>query len=66
MTFKYNYYAVRWEYVKFGDDEAEIFRQNKKSLQKLKITEFQKIILKSFCFFLLAEIFVYFLHKWIG
>ena len=36
-----------WQYVRFGEEEAEIFEKDKISLEKLKITEFQKMILKS-------------------
>jgi hypothetical protein len=39
--------AFVWEYVRFGEDEAEIFDENKRSLEKLKLTEFQKMILKT-------------------
>ena len=39
--------AVYWEYVQFGENVAEIFRKNNDSLEKIKLTEFQKIILKS-------------------
>ena len=46
MLFEEDWYAAAWEYVRFGDDEAETFWPSKTSLQKLKVTEFQKMILK--------------------
>jgi hypothetical protein len=47
MQFKNDYHAVDWQYVQFGEEEAEIFEKNKRSLQKIKLTEFQKMILES-------------------
>jgi hypothetical protein len=52
MTFEEDNYAVLWKYVRFGEDEGEIFWPKnfwpkKKSLQKIKLTDFQKIILNS-------------------
>ena len=46
MTFEKDWYAVVWEYARFGDEEVEIFYKNQ-SLQKIKHTDFQKMILKS-------------------
>ena len=51
MQFENNDYAALWQYVRFGEENVEILdpRKNvvKKNLQKLKITEFQKQLLKS-------------------
>ena len=47
MNFENDLYAVWWKYVRFGEEEAEIFEKDKRSLEKIKLTEFQKIILKS-------------------
>ena len=49
MTFENDRYAALWEYVRFGDEEElEIFLENKyRSFQKIKLTDFQKIILNS-------------------
>ena len=47
MLFKIDWHAVRWEYVRFGEEEAEIFFKGEVSLEKIKLTEFQKIILES-------------------
>ena len=38
MQFEVDWYAGSWEYVRFEDEEAEIFRKNKDSLQKIKLT----------------------------
>jgi len=47
MKFEDDRYALFWEYVRFGEEEAEIFEKDKRSIQKLKLTEFQKMILES-------------------
>ena len=44
MTFEDIHYAAWWKYVRFGEDEAEIFRKNKSSLEKIKLTDFQKTL----------------------
>ena len=36
-----------WQCVRFGDDEGKIFNKTKKSSQKFKLTEFQKLLLNS-------------------
>ena len=46
MTFEDDQYAYLWQYVRFGEDEGEIFYKNR-SLQKIKLTDFQKMILNS-------------------
>ena len=45
ITFEDNRYAAVWQHVQFGEDEAEIFWSESISLQKIKLTEFQKMIL---------------------
>jgi hypothetical protein len=47
MNFEDNWNAVLWQYVRFGEEEAEIFEKDKTSLEKIKVTKFQKMILKS-------------------
>ena len=47
MQFDDDEYAVLWKHVRFGEENVEIFNKFKHSLQKIKITEFQKQILKS-------------------
>ena len=52
MNFEEHKYAAWWEYVQFGEEEAEIFMPKRfwpknKSLQKIKLTDFQKMILNS-------------------
>ena len=47
MTFEEDVYAATWEYVRFGEEQAEIFYKNKVRHQKIKLTEFQIMILKS-------------------
>ena len=39
--------AAIWQFVRFGENEAEILRKYKRGFEKLKLTEFQKMILKS-------------------
>ena len=46
MQFEDDDFAALWNHVQFGEENGEIF-WNKKSFQKIKITEFQKLILKS-------------------
>jgi hypothetical protein len=49
ITFEEDFYAVDWKYVQFGENEEEIidkFGENH-VLQKIKLTEFQKMILNS-------------------
>jgi hypothetical protein len=46
MTFENNIYAVFGQYARFGEDEGEIFYKTR-SLQKIQLTEFQKMILNS-------------------
>ena len=51
MQFKKDVYAALWNHVQFGEENGEIFDTRKfafkKSLQNIKITEFQKQLLKS-------------------
>ena len=50
MTFEDKNHAVWWEYVRFGEEEAEIFayvKDVKVDLQKVQLTNFQKMILNS-------------------
>ena len=47
MNFEKDDNAAVWQYVRFGENEAEIFRKKKTSLEKIKLTKFQKMILKS-------------------
>jgi len=47
MQFDDDDYAAWWKYVQFGEENVEIFDMFKKSLQKIKINEFQKQLLKS-------------------
>ena len=47
MTFEKDEYAVWWKKVRFGEDECEIFWPNKTSIQKMTLTDFQKMILNS-------------------
>jgi hypothetical protein len=56
MLFKDHKYAASWKYVRFGEDEAEILDEDKTPLQKIKITEFQRMILNSHKSFINAEI----------
>ncbi|CBY14413.1 unnamed protein product [Oikopleura dioica] len=46
MQFKNDHYASLWNHVQFGEENGEIFWK-KKSLQKIKINEFKKQLLKS-------------------
>ena len=46
MQFEDDRYAGLWTHVRFGEKNVEIFWKNE-SLQKMKITEFQKQLLKS-------------------
>ena len=46
MEFKSDWNAEWWQYVQFGDEEAAIFNKHQ-TFEKLKLTKFQKIILKS-------------------
>jgi hypothetical protein len=47
MKFEDDADAVWWKYVRFEEDEAEIFDKDKRSLEKIKITKFQKNLLTS-------------------
>ncbi|CBY10826.1 unnamed protein product [Oikopleura dioica] len=47
MKFENDHYAAWWNHVRFGEENGEIFDRFKESLQKIKITEFQKQLLKS-------------------
>jgi len=47
MQFKNDDFAAVWTHVQFGEENVEIFNKYKESLQKLKLTEFQKQLLKS-------------------
>ena len=48
MLFDDHKYAVHWQYVRFGENEAEILDKKRKPLgEKIKITEFQRMILES-------------------
>ena len=47
MTFEEDKYAIWWKYARFGEDEADIIAYDKDFLQKIKLTEFQKMILNS-------------------
>jgi hypothetical protein len=52
ITFEDDSYAAVWEYVRFGEDGCEIFCNKKfwpdnKCLQKIKLADFQKMILNS-------------------
>ena len=51
MQFEDDNYASWWKHVRFGEENVEILNTRKlaakKNLQKIKITEFQKQILKS-------------------
>ena len=46
MKFKSDWNAEWWQYVQFGDEEAAIFNKHQ-TFEKLKLTKFQKTILKS-------------------
>jgi hypothetical protein len=47
IKFEKDVYAAWWQYVRFGEEEAEIFNKDKRILEKIKLTEFQKMILQS-------------------
>ncbi|CBY12806.1 unnamed protein product [Oikopleura dioica] len=47
MQFERDVYAAWWKYVQFGEEKVEIIAYDNDSLQKIKITEFQKQLLKS-------------------
>ena len=47
MKFEDDDYAAWWKYFQFGEEKVEIIAYEHYSLQKIKITEFQKQILKS-------------------
>jgi len=47
MHFKDDGHAIHWQYVQFGEDEVEIFWPYKDSLDKIKLTDLQKNILKT-------------------
>jgi hypothetical protein len=46
MLFNAHKYAASWQYVRFEKNEAEILDKDKTPLQKIKITEFQRMILE--------------------
>ena len=56
MLFNAHKYAASWQYVRFEENEAEILDKDKTPLQKIKITEFQRMILGSDNSFINAEI----------
>jgi len=47
MKFENDANAISWQYVRFGEDEGEIFHKNKISHEKIKLTDYQKVLLKS-------------------
>ncbi|CBY31500.1 unnamed protein product [Oikopleura dioica] len=47
MQFENDNYAPLWQYIRFGEENGDIFGKFKQSLQKIKITNFQKQLLKS-------------------
>ena len=47
MEFSDHKFAADWQFVRFGKNESEILDKNKLPLQKMKITEFQRMILVS-------------------